>query len=38
MLNVQMLSGDTQSIDENLLSWTITDVTAKSIEISLEFD
>ena len=35
LLDVMMLSGDNEEIDENLLSWTIVSVTSKRIEIDL---
>ena len=38
LLDVKMISGETGSVDPNLLSWTITKVTSKKIEIDLVFD
>ena len=32
-----MISGDNESIDQNLSSWTIAKVTSRRIEIDLEF-
>ena len=37
LLNVLMLSGDSLEIDDNLMSWEITDVTNKLIKVALEF-
>ena len=37
LLNVFMLNGDEQAIDENLTSWTVKSVTSKRISIQLEF-
>ena len=33
-----MISGETERVDPNLLSWIITKVTSKKIEIDLVFD
>ena len=33
-----MISGENETVNKNLLSWTITRVTSKQIEIDLEFE
>ena len=38
LLSVSMISGDNESVDQNLSSWTITEVTSEKIEIELQFD
>ena len=38
LLNVFMLSGEDEAIDDNLTSWGIESVTAMLISINLEFD
>ena len=38
LLNVLMLSGEDESVDPNLLSWTISKVTSQQISINLEFE
>ena len=38
LLNVMMISGEEEEVDQNLLSWTIVEVTSKKIDIDLEFD
>ena len=37
LLNVMILSGDREEIDENLVSWTISSVSSKLISLKLEF-
>ena len=37
LLNVIMISGEKEEVDQNLLSWTIVEVTSKKIDIDLEF-
>ena len=37
LLNVMMLSGDSEEIDENLIAWKITAVEPKQIRVELEF-
>ena len=37
LLSVMMLSGDSERIDENLISWSIQTVTPKLITVNLEF-
>ena len=32
-----MLSGDEEAVDENLISWSISEVTSKLIKLNLEF-
>ena len=36
-LDLLMLSGDAEKVDENLVSWKIKDVTSTSITVDLEF-
>ena len=38
LLNILMISGENEGINQNLLSWTIVEVTSKKIDIDLEFD
>ena len=38
LLEVLMLSGDTEEIDTNLKSWTVTSVSSSNIDVSLGFE
>ena len=38
LVEVVMINGDTEKIDENLKSWSVTKVSSTGIEISLDFE
>ena len=38
LLEILMLNGDTEEIDKNLRSWTVTSVSSTRIDISLTFE
>ena len=37
LLNIMMLSGEDETVDENLVSWKITSVQPSQINVELEF-
>ena len=37
-LNITMLSGNSQEIDDNLVSWTVSSVSKRLIRLELEFE
>ena len=38
LLEVLMLNGDSEEIDKNLRSWSVTSTSSSSIDVSLDFE